>query len=443
MSTKINFIRRQSPTNGILLTSWLEKNGLSRSEIHDYMKSGWLQRISIGVYKFAGDEPSLYGILASYQKQVDLKYHIGAASALELKGFSHYISMGKPTAIVFAPVRPPLPKWLSDVELDMNVAEVSSKVIGTTGIEQMDYQGQTLTVSSPERAIMECILLSPSRYDLTYVYYLMEMLTSLRVAIVQRLLEECTSVKVKRLFLYMAEKAHHRWFSKLDLSRISLGQGTRSLAKKSKLGGDSTLINSNKDLSNFVFEIQGINDAQMSHINSLDKFKQKFEYIRKVGGTWSFSNVSGEILKNNLTMLDLGMAHIIAACMEKYYTGQGSEVAVVCQKVAEDDPLHINCSKNQPMYAYKIKQFLLAFALGMTVSSPWDGTFNANGGYIVVKEDGDVICYHFFDRNDLEDYLFNNTKFDTPSTTRHEFGEVYKVKDSYFIKLNLQIRFIK
>lgn len=95
------------------------------------------------------------------------------------------------------------------------------------------------------------------------------------------------------------------------------------------------------------------------------------------------------------------------------------------------------------MYAYKIKQFLLAFALGMTVSSPWDGSFNANGGYIVVKEDGDVICYHFFDRNDLEEYLFNNTKFDTPSTTRHEFGEVYKVMDSYFIKLNLQIRFVK
>lgn len=79
----------------------------------------------------------------------------------------------------------------------------------------------------------------------------------------------------------------------------------------------------------------------------------------------------------------------------------------------------------------------------MTVSSPWDGSFNANGGYIVVKEDGDVICYHFFDRNDLEEYLFNNTKFDTPSTTRHEFGNVYKENNNYFIKLNLQIRFIK
>lgn len=231
MGTKINKLRQRTPSNGILLTSWLEKSGFSRSEVSQYLKSEWLQRISTGVYQFTGDRPSLYGILASYQKQADLKYHIGAASALELKGFSHYIAMGKPTAVVFAPVRPPLPKWLNDADLDMNLAEVSSKVLGTAGIEQLDYRGQTLTVSSPERAIMECVLLSPARYDLMDVYYLMEMLTSLRASLVQRMLENCTSVKVKRMFLYMAEKAHHRWFAKLDLSRISLGSGTRSFAK--------------------------------------------------------------------------------------------------------------------------------------------------------------------------------------------------------------------
>lgn len=231
MGTKINKLRQRTPSNGILLTSWLEKSGFSRSEVSQYLKSEWLQRLSTGVYQFTGDRPSLYGILASYQKQADLKYNIGAASALELKGFSHYIAMGKPTAVVFAPVRPPLPKWLNEADLDMNLAEVSSKVLGIAGIEQMDYQGQTLTVSSPERAIMECVLLSPARYDLMDVYYLMEMLTSLRASLVQRLLEDCTSVKVKRMFLYMAEKARHRWFAKLDLSRISLGSGTRSFAK--------------------------------------------------------------------------------------------------------------------------------------------------------------------------------------------------------------------
>ena len=231
MGTKINNLRQQIPSNGIMLTSWLEKSGFNRNEVYDYMESGWLQRISTGVYQFTGDTPTLYGILASYQKQIGLKYHIGAASALELKGFSHYIAMGKPTAVVFSPVRPPLPKWLNDADLDMNLAEVATKVLGTIGIEQMDYQEQTLTVSSPERAIMECVLLSPSRYDLMDVYYLMEMLTSLRSALIQQLLENCTSVKVKRMFLYMAEKAHHRWFAKLDLSKISLGSGTRSFAK--------------------------------------------------------------------------------------------------------------------------------------------------------------------------------------------------------------------
>ena len=60
---------------------------------------------------------------------------------------------------------------------------------------------------------------------------------------------------------------------------------------------------------------------------------------------------------------------------------------------------------------------------------------------IVVKEDGDIICYHFFDRNDLEDYLFFNTRFETPSTSRHLFGNIYQENDEYLLKLNLQVRF--
>ncbi|MGL5893993.1 MAG: HpaII family restriction endonuclease [Bacteroidales bacterium] len=42
----------------------------------------------------------------------------------------------------------------------------------------------------------------------------------------------------------------------------------------------------------------------------------------------------------------------------------------------------------------------------------------------------------------LEEYLFNNTKLETPSTSRHDFGTIYKEEDDYFLKLNLQVRFI-
>lgn len=231
MGTKINIIRQQTPADGILLTPWLEKSGLKRSEISDYIQSGWLRRIVTGVYTFVGDNPTFYGILASYQRQGNLTYHIGAASALELRGFSHYVAMGKPTVVIFSPIRPRLPKWLYSADLDMRIIEVSTKIFGAVGIEQMEYNGKQLTVATPERAIMECLLLSPSHFHLMDIYYLMEMLTSLRSGLVQKLLENCTSVKVKRMFLYMAEKAGHRWFAKLDFSKITLGSGTRSYAK--------------------------------------------------------------------------------------------------------------------------------------------------------------------------------------------------------------------
>lgn len=56
-------------------------------------------------------------------------------------------------------------------------------------------------------------------------------------------------------------------------------------------------------------------------------------------------------------MLDLGMARIIAECMDKYYSGQGSEVSVATQKVAQDDPLHINSPEGQPMYGREIQMY--------------------------------------------------------------------------------------
>jgi hypothetical protein len=136
--------------------------------------------------------------------------------------------MGKPQAFVFTPLGNRLPKWFAAYEWDVTLRETSTKVFGDEGLEKVSYNGLTLNVSSPERAIMECILLSPTYYNLMDVYYLMEMLTSLRSKLVTALLRSCTSVKVKRLFLYMAEKANHQWFPRLDLSEVSLGSGPRS-----------------------------------------------------------------------------------------------------------------------------------------------------------------------------------------------------------------------
>jgi hypothetical protein len=60
----------------------------------------------------------------------------------------------------------------------------------------------------------------------------MEGLNNFHPLQVQSLLEKCTSVKVKRLFLYLAEKAGHEWFNKLDLNKIDVGSGKRSIVKE-------------------------------------------------------------------------------------------------------------------------------------------------------------------------------------------------------------------
>lgn len=57
----------------------------------------------------------------------------------------------------------------------------------------------------------------------------MEGLNNLRPASVQKLLEACNSIKVKRLFLYMADKANHDWVRYLNLDNVDLGSGKRSI----------------------------------------------------------------------------------------------------------------------------------------------------------------------------------------------------------------------
>lgn len=74
-------------------------------------------------------------------------------------------------------------------------------------------------------------------------------------------------------------------------------------------------------------------------------------------------------------------------------------------------------------------------------SKVWEGVYDAIGGYLIVKATGEVLCYHIYNKNEFENYLFANTKLETASSTRHEYGKIYEDNGQFFFKLNLQIRF--
>ena len=90
---------------------------------------------------------------------------------------------------------------------------------------------------------------------------------------------------------------------------------------------------------------------------------------------------------------------------------------------------------------YKMQNFLLAFSTGATVSTKWDGKDLANGGFIVVMQDDQVVCIELFTRNSIGRYLLENTKFDTPSTRRHNGGRIDLSGDKPMFGLQLQVRF--
>ena len=43
----------------------------------------------------------------------------------------------------------------------------------------------------------------------------------------------------------------------------------------------------------------------------------------------------------------------------------------------------------------------------------------------------------------FKNYMYANTRFDTPSKSKHGFGSIYEVDGQQYLKLNVQIRFVK
>lgn len=221
-------------------------------------------------------------------------------------------------------------------------------------------------------------------------------------------------------------------------------ESVQGFSVKSRLGSASTLINAGKT-TNFLYEVVGnINDSVADGFNTCSKkFKDKFEYLQSQDCRLNFVKVDNGIFESNLLLLDGSLPEICAYMLIDYYSNGVNKIDISLRNISEKNPLNFNLVNGQPFYEYKFKKLLTECALGMLPSTPWNGKADATGGYIIVREDGEVLCYHLFNRNEFENYLLKNTKFETASTSRHQFGDIYKENGKYFIKLNLQVRFIK
>ena len=233
--TKINRLLQRWPRGTVATQTWLTTQGVSSDLARWYVSAGWLVRLGPRAFLQAGDEVDWRGGLYALQSQLGMSAHAGARTALELQGRAHFIPLGsKRLTILISDSSEHLPAWFKKHLWEARVEHhrlTLFEEIPAEAITQLDCGGFRISISSLERAIMEEMRLARTNADIDHSIQLIENLGTLRPLLVQQLLEQCTSVKVKRLFLWSAEHVGHAWVDQLDSTRVELGSGKRQLYK--------------------------------------------------------------------------------------------------------------------------------------------------------------------------------------------------------------------
>ena len=234
-ASKLNQLLQTMPRGAVLLSAWLVDMGYSHDLQQKYIRSKWLTPIGRGAYKRTGDDISILGAIYALQKQANKVIYPGGPSALYLQGYSHDIAMENQPLTLFTTEAVALPVWFTKHWSGQYIFRRTTMLPVNETLTDYDTGNFKIHISSVSRAIMECLEMAPAHFDLEEAWLIMESLNALPPQQVQQLLEQCSSIKTKRLFLYFAEKAGHSWFKHLHFTKINLGTGKRSIVKNGVL----------------------------------------------------------------------------------------------------------------------------------------------------------------------------------------------------------------
>lgn len=228
--SKLNRLLALLPSGIVATSAWLVQQGYSLELQRRYRSSRWFESIGHGAMIRTGDTVDWLGGVHALQAQLGLSFHPAAGTALAMQGRAHFLSLSPRRAWLLGGADERLPRWFRDFDWGVSVEVGKTGFLPSRlGLFSVEHKGLEVQVSGVARAMMECLYLAPRHQSLEEAAELMDGLNNVRPRQVQELLEACTSIKVKRLFLYLAERSGHDWVAAIDRSKIDLGRGKRSL----------------------------------------------------------------------------------------------------------------------------------------------------------------------------------------------------------------------
>lgn len=204
----------------------------------------------------------------------------------------------------------------------------------------------------------------------------------------------------------------------------------------------SILLNASEH-TRFVYEVTGITEDQARQANLIDtkgKVLDRVAFVYQNGGKLNFLKTDSDQFKKNLRRIDTSMDRIMAELLKYSYLSNKREISAITEDTAFSELLS-DLELTREDYEFKIKNLLWAVALGMTPGGLWTGYDSVYGGYLIVKETGEIVCYHIYNQDQFKDYLLRSTYFESPSSTRHRYGSFRLENGKIYFDLSLQIRF--
>ena len=216
-----------TPDNGIVCAPFLVKNGFSHDQLKQYVRNGYLDDVGRGAYCKHGHTPPLAAALNAAVTQLKSSIHLGGWSALAHHGILHFLPLADHTMSLYADSNMRLPAWMVHAFKDQYICKRTNFLPEKLAIQDELLDGFSVPISTPERAILEYLYSVPDEHPLSEAYQILEMMLNMRPTILQELLENCNSIKAKRLFFLLAEDLNPSWYEDLYPGRINFGSGNR------------------------------------------------------------------------------------------------------------------------------------------------------------------------------------------------------------------------
>lgn len=224
----------------IFLSSWFEQHGISAKNVFDHKKYGWIESIGRGAYVRQGVKPDILAAVSAVQTQTTYSMHLGGLYSLDqFHDIRQYIRNDLSPQI-FTTETSSLPSWFKTTFEDSYKVKVASFLPEELGIEERDYNGLRIRVSCLERSLLE--MLYNNEVSTNEAFQILELVPVLKPALMNNLLQNCKSIKVKRLFLYIASKTGYAWYNKLEIDKLDLGSGVREIDKDGSFNKDFNII---------------------------------------------------------------------------------------------------------------------------------------------------------------------------------------------------------